>query len=131
MALQPSTKAVQSALIPRFSPHLLKSAIRLVRQSTTVPKTSNTKAFTAEISDIALIVSLPRYYFSAYEASGRLVWTRFKSRSVLCNNSVGQPGEGLIGWFQPRNLHNENRQRTLFRKWSAVRRSRNGRIYRG
>src|ERR1700748_16556 len=38
--------------MPRVSPHLVKSAIRLVRQSTTVPKTSNTSAFTAEISDM-------------------------------------------------------------------------------
>src|SRR5260370_36818020 len=38
--------------MPRVSPHLVKSAIRLVRQSTTVPNTSNTSAFTAEISDM-------------------------------------------------------------------------------
>src|SRR5205085_4775918 len=38
--------------MPRSSDHLLKSAIRLVRQSTTVPNTSNTRAFTAEISDM-------------------------------------------------------------------------------
>src|SRR4029077_20955624 len=36
--------------MPRFSDHLVKSAIRLVRQSTTVPNTSNTSALTAEIS---------------------------------------------------------------------------------
>src|SRR5580704_754863 len=39
--------------MPRLSDHLVKSAIRLVRQSTTVPNTSNTKAFTAEISDMS------------------------------------------------------------------------------
>src|SRR5229473_3294682 len=38
--------------MPRFSDHLEKSAIRQVRQSTTVPNTSNTSAFTAEISDM-------------------------------------------------------------------------------
>src|SRR5438270_5493079 len=38
--------------MPRVSDHLLKSAIRLVRQSTTVPNTSNTNAFTAERSDM-------------------------------------------------------------------------------
>src|SRR6266508_480002 len=38
--------------MPRFSDHCVKSAIRLVRQSTTVPNTSNTNAFTAEISDM-------------------------------------------------------------------------------
>src|ERR1700739_1008584 len=38
--------------MPRFSDHLVKSAIRLVRQSTTVPNTSKTSALTAEISDI-------------------------------------------------------------------------------
>src|SRR6202022_661572 len=38
--------------MPRVSAHLVKSAIRLERQSTTVPNTSNTNAFTAEISDM-------------------------------------------------------------------------------
>src|SRR6185295_16430863 len=38
--------------MPRVSDHLVKSAIRLLRQSTTVPNTSNTRAFTAETSDI-------------------------------------------------------------------------------
>src|SRR5438445_2174428 len=38
--------------MPRSSDHLLKSAIRLVRQFTTVQNTSNTRAFTAEISDM-------------------------------------------------------------------------------
>src|ERR1700754_4216870 len=38
--------------MPRVSDHLVKSAIRLVRQSTTVPNTSNTRAFTAEVSDM-------------------------------------------------------------------------------
>src|SRR5207302_9658123 len=50
---QPSTKAVQSALMPRRSDHLVKSAIRLERQSTTVPNTSNTSAFTADNSDMS------------------------------------------------------------------------------
>src|SRR3954453_9273554 len=40
--------------MPRVSDHFVKSAIRLERQSTTVPNTSNTRAFT---SGIALIVS--------------------------------------------------------------------------
>src|SRR5437899_4547398 len=39
--------------MPRVSDHLVKSAIRLVRQSTTVPNTSNTSAFTAEVSDMS------------------------------------------------------------------------------
>src|ERR1700716_624809 len=39
--------------MPRVSDHLVKSAIRLVRQSTTVPNTSNTSAFTAETSDMS------------------------------------------------------------------------------
>src|SRR3984893_9386610 len=38
--------------MPRVSDHLEKSAIRLVRQSTTVPNTSNTSAFTADKSDM-------------------------------------------------------------------------------
>src|SRR6202051_2778574 len=38
--------------MPRVPAHLVKSAIRLERQSTTVPNTSNTSAFTAEISDM-------------------------------------------------------------------------------
>src|SRR5215469_8964569 len=38
--------------MPRVSPHLVKSLIRLVRQSTTVPNTSNTSAFTIERSDM-------------------------------------------------------------------------------
>src|SRR4051812_19961142 len=38
--------------MPRVCDHLAKSAIRLLRQSTTVPNTSNTSAFTAEISDM-------------------------------------------------------------------------------
>src|SRR6266436_2253489 len=38
--------------MPRVSDHLVKSLIRLVRQSTTVPNTSNTSAFTAEMSDM-------------------------------------------------------------------------------
>src|SRR5262245_49102352 len=38
--------------MPRVCDHLVKSLIRLVRQSTTVPNTSNTRAFTAEMSDI-------------------------------------------------------------------------------
>src|SRR4051794_23976542 len=38
--------------MPRVCDHLVKSAIRLLRQSTTVPNTSNTSAFTAEISDM-------------------------------------------------------------------------------
>src|ERR1700675_1439577 len=64
MARQPSTKAVQSALMPDVSDHFVKSAIRLVRQSTTVPNTSNTSAFTAEISDMVaslflLLFALP------------------------------------------------------------------------
>src|ERR1700736_5611717 len=48
--------------MPRFSDHLVKSAIRLLRQSTTVPNTSNTSAFTAEISDM----SAPCLLFSAH-----------------------------------------------------------------
>src|SRR5260370_4734275 len=39
--------------MPRVSAHSVKSAIRLERQSTTVPNTSNTSAFTAEISDMS------------------------------------------------------------------------------
>src|SRR4051812_30344551 len=35
--------------MPRFSDHLVKSAIRLLRQSTTVPNTSNTRAFTSSV----------------------------------------------------------------------------------
>src|SRR3979411_625089 len=50
--------------MPRFSDHLVKSAIRLERQSTTVPNTSNTSAFTAEISDI----STPCFYSSFRDA---------------------------------------------------------------
>src|ERR1700745_2974840 len=38
--------------MPRVSPHFVKSLIRLVRQSTTVPNTSNTSAFTADMSDM-------------------------------------------------------------------------------
>src|SRR5262245_2550537 len=38
--------------MPRFSDHFVKSLIRLVRQSTQVPNTSNTSAFTLEISDM-------------------------------------------------------------------------------
>src|SRR3984957_6957235 len=38
--------------MPRVSDHFVKSLIRLVRQSTPVPNTSNTRAFTAEISDM-------------------------------------------------------------------------------
>src|SRR6266550_5074324 len=38
--------------MPRVFDHLVKSLIRLVRQSTTVPNTSNTNAFTAAISDM-------------------------------------------------------------------------------
>src|SRR5450759_1197780 len=45
--------------MPRLSAHLVKSAIRLERQSTTVPNTSNTSAFTAEISDMSNPCSLP------------------------------------------------------------------------
>src|SRR6266404_260235 len=45
--------------MPRFSDHLVKSAIRLDRQSTTVPNTSNTSAFTAETSDMRA----PRFNF--------------------------------------------------------------------
>src|SRR5258706_9794442 len=46
--------------MPRFSPHPVKSAIRLVRQSTTVPNTTNPSAFPAEISDMfaPLLLSL-------------------------------------------------------------------------
>src|SRR6516164_6858636 len=38
--------------MPRLSDHPVKSLIRLVRQSTTVPNTSNNSAFTAETSDM-------------------------------------------------------------------------------
>src|SRR2546430_11597807 len=38
--------------MPEVSDHLVKSLMRLVRQSTTVPNTSNTSAFTADTSDI-------------------------------------------------------------------------------
>src|SRR5690242_4820493 len=38
--------------MPRLLPHLVKSSIRLVRQSTTVPNTSNTSAFTFEVSNM-------------------------------------------------------------------------------
>src|SRR5438445_12283117 len=38
--------------MPRFSDHLVKSAIKLERTSTTVPNPSNTSAFTAETSDM-------------------------------------------------------------------------------
>src|ERR1700682_5637200 len=38
--------------MPEVSDHLVKSLIRLVRQSTQVPNTSNTSAFTPEISDM-------------------------------------------------------------------------------
>src|SRR4249920_3858156 len=38
--------------MPEVSDHLVKSLMRLVRQSTTVPNTSNTSAFTAETSDM-------------------------------------------------------------------------------
>src|SRR4051812_7416203 len=39
--------------MPRFSDHFVKSSIRLVRQSTQVPNTSNTSAFTPEIYDMS------------------------------------------------------------------------------
>src|SRR5436190_10364030 len=42
--------------MPRLSDHLVKSSIKLLRQSTQVPNTSNTSAFTSEISAMA---SLP------------------------------------------------------------------------
>src|SRR3954447_4454445 len=35
--------------MPRVSDHFVKSAIRLLRQSTTVPNTSNTRAFTSSV----------------------------------------------------------------------------------
>src|SRR5690349_6649242 len=38
--------------MPDVSDHLVKSLMRLVRQSTTVPKTSNTRALTADKSDM-------------------------------------------------------------------------------
>src|SRR5215510_11064250 len=38
--------------MPRFSDHFVKSLIRLVRQSTQVPNTSKTSAFTPEMSDM-------------------------------------------------------------------------------
>jgi hypothetical protein len=38
--------------MPEVSDHLVKSLMRLVRQSTTVPNTSNTSAFTADTSDM-------------------------------------------------------------------------------
>src|SRR6202020_1233042 len=47
--------------MPRFSPQAVKSLIRLVRQSTTVPKTSKIRALTCERSDMLrpLIVVVP------------------------------------------------------------------------
>src|SRR5438093_13323366 len=49
--------------MPEVSDHLVKSLMRLVRQSTTVPNTSNTSAFTADTSDIGrpppLLVVIP------------------------------------------------------------------------
>src|SRR4051812_28435228 len=44
--------------MPRFSDHFVKSLIRLVRQSTQVPNTSNTSAFTPEISDMSAPIFL-------------------------------------------------------------------------
>src|SRR3981189_2433557 len=53
--------------MPRLSAHLVKSAIRVERQSTTVPNTSNTSALTAEISDMftPFFVFLERDDFSS------------------------------------------------------------------
>src|ERR1700676_1228526 len=55
--------------MPRSSAHLVKSATRLLRQSTTVPNTSNTSAFTAEISDMSAPCSPIRH--SGFDAAYR------------------------------------------------------------
>src|SRR5712671_2706866 len=47
--------------MPRLSDHFVKSSIRLVRQSTQVPNTSNTSAFTAETSDMSAPCVCCRY----------------------------------------------------------------------
>src|SRR5947207_12165711 len=59
--------------MPRFPDHFVKSAIRLVRQSTTVPNTSNTSAFTAEISDMLTPFVL---FVSSFRHSGRATGPR-------------------------------------------------------
>src|SRR3954454_17207146 len=65
--------------MPRCPPHLVKSAIRLLRQSTTVPKTSNTSAFTAEISDMVRSVS----FAVAFEFAGFAHISEPRARSEL------------------------------------------------
>src|ERR1700760_1688107 len=40
--------------MPRFSPQAVKSAIKLVRQSTTVPNTSKIRALTPDTSDMVV-----------------------------------------------------------------------------
>src|SRR5665213_756579 len=47
--------------MPRAAPHSVKSAIRLERQSTTVPNTSNTRAFTFDTSDIIALPALSSF----------------------------------------------------------------------
>src|SRR3954454_1900203 len=76
--------------MPRCSPHLVKSAIRLVRQSTTVPNTSNTSAFTAETSDMVapfvVFWSLSSSFRDAPPGAGpESILTMVLMDSLMCN----------------------------------------------
>src|SRR4051794_11985191 len=71
MPRQPSTSAVQSAEMPRPFAHHMKSVIRLVRQSTTVPNTSKTSALTAERSDAVVMLGFADFPRPGWLCLGR------------------------------------------------------------
>src|ERR1700682_4033054 len=87
--------------MPEVSDHLVKSLIRLVRQSTQVPNTSNTSAFTPEISDMVTpVFVLVGFVIPGWsegpdpesrDSGFALCAPRNDSRlSVLCDGFVGE-----------------------------------------
>src|SRR5260221_14213027 len=106
-ARQPSTSAVQSALMPRLSAHLVKSAIRLERQSTTVPNTSNTSALTAEISDMFTPVFVfLRFRFFRHSGASEARARNPYSRSVVMDSGPA-----------PRGASRNDGDQSTFRYW--------------
>src|ERR1700760_2340202 len=80
--------------MPRVCDHLVKSAIRLERQSTTVPNTSNTSALTAEISDMSCSLFLI--------LSARSKHLAVLNEAEIAGDLVGEKASrGIIGLGKP------------------------------
>src|SRR6185369_2180221 len=90
--------------MPRVSDHLVKSAIRLERQSTTVPNTSNTRAFTAETSDMFPSILLSSFRDAPLGAGPESILTMVVMDSGLALRAPrnDETQSTFLYWMNPR-----------------------------